>query len=261
MPEITLGVVCLLVLAGLVAGWVDAVVGGGGLVQLPALLLVPGMTPIQAVATNKVGSIAGTAVSATTYYRRVHLNLRVALPMALAALLAAVGGAAIASRIPAQAFTPIILLACLAVLAYTIARPQVGRENALRLTGARHVVAACGIGAVIGVYDGVLGPGTGSFLVFSLVGLLGYAFLPASGIAKIVNLATNAGSLIFFVPSGHVIWAAGLAVAAGNLTGGYIGARMAVRRGSGFVRGVFVVVVSILMVRLGWQMGTELGWW
>src|SRR5699024_4323037 len=111
-------------------------------------------------------SIAGTAVSATTYYRRVHVNLRIALPMALAALLAAVGGAAIASRIPAQAFTPIILLACLAVLAYTVARPQVGRENALRLAGAKHVVTACGIGVVIGVYDGVLGPGTGSFLVF-----------------------------------------------------------------------------------------------
>jgi uncharacterized membrane protein YfcA len=97
--------------------------------------------------------------------------------------------------------------------------------------------------------------------VFSIVGLLGYAFLPASGIAKIVNLATNTGSLIFFVPSGHVVWAAGLAVAAGNLTGGYLGARMAVKRGSGFVRVVFVVVVSVLMLRLAWQMGTELGWW
>jgi uncharacterized membrane protein YfcA len=261
MPEITLGVVCLLAVAGLVAGWVDAVVGGGGLIQLPALLLVPGITPIQAVATNKVGAIAGTAVSAATYYRRVHVDLRIALPMALAAMLAAIGGAAIASRIPAPAFTPIILAACLAVLAYTLARPQVGRESAPRLAGARLVVVACGIGVVIGMYDGMLGPGTGSFLVFSIVGLLGYAFLPASGIAKIVNLATNTGSLIFFVPSGHVVWAAGLAVAAGNLTGGYLGARMAVKRGSGFVRVVFVVVVSVLMLRLAWQMGTELGWW
>ncbi|MGC5615421.1 TSUP family transporter [Georgenia sp. Z1491] len=261
MPEIDLTVLLLLALAGLAAGWVDAVVGGGGLIQLPALLLVPGMSPLAAVATNKVGSIMGTTVSSITYYRRVHVDLRTALPMAGAALLAAVGGAAIASSIPEQAFTPIILGACVAVLVYTVARPSVGRDNALRLTGRRHLAAACAIGAVIGMYDGVLGPGTGSFLVISLVGLLGYAFLQASGIAKIVNLATNLGALLFFVPAGHVVWAAGLAVGVGNLAGGYLGARTAVARGSGFVRVVFVVVVSVLVVRLGRQMGDELGWW
>ncbi|MGO1509037.1 MAG: TSUP family transporter [Actinomycetaceae bacterium] len=261
MPELDLTVLALLVVAGLVAGWVDAVVGGGGLVQLPALLLVPGMSPLAAVATNKVGSIMGTTVSSITYYRRVHVDLRTALPMAGAALVAAVGGAAVASSIPERAFTPIILLACVAVLAYTVARPSVGRANALRLTGAPHLAAACAIGAVIGLYDGVLGPGTGSFLVISLVGLLGYAFLQASGIAKIVNLATNAGALAFFVPAGHVVWAAGLAVGIGNLTGGYIGARMAVARGSGFVRVVFVAVVSLLVLTLARQMGGELGWW
>ncbi|MGC5628202.1 TSUP family transporter [Georgenia sp. Z1344] len=261
MPEIDLTVLLLLVLAGLAAGWVDAVVGGGGLIQLPALLLVPGMSPLAAVATNKVGSIMGTTVSSITYYRRVHVDLRTALPMAGAALLAAIGGAVIASSIPEQAFTPIILAACVAVLVYTVARPNVGRDNALRLTGARHLAAACAIGAVIGLYDGVIGPGTGSFLVISLVGLLGYAFLQASGIAKIVNLATNLGALLFFVPAGHVVWAAGLAVGVGNLAGGYLGARMAVARGSGFVRVVFVVVVSVLVLRLGWQMGDELGWW
>lgn len=242
-----------LVLAGLTAGWVDAVVGGGGLIQLPALLLVPGITPVQALATNKVGSIMGTSVSATTYYRRVGPDLRTAAPMAIAALVAAVGGAAIASRIPAQAFTPIILVVCIAVAIWTLAKPKIGRQTDLRWSGNRHVWSALGLGVVIGAYDGLLGPGTGSFLVIALVGVLGYAFLPATAIAKIVNFATNLGALVFFVPNGAVIWSLGLIVGSANLVGAYIGARMAVARGSGFVRVIFIVVVGALVIRLGWQ--------
>ncbi|MDD9207531.1 sulfite exporter TauE/SafE family protein, partial [Georgenia sp. 10Sc9-8] len=132
VPEIDALTIALLLLAGLTAGWVDAVVGGGGLIQLPALLLVPGIAPVQALATNKVGSIMGTSVSAVTYYRRVHPDLRTAAPMAVCALGAAIGGAALASRIPAELFTPIILLACVAVAAWTLARPSVGRATLLR---------------------------------------------------------------------------------------------------------------------------------
>lgn len=253
VPEIDALAVVLLILAGLTAGWVDAVVGGGGLIQLPALLLVPGVSPVQALATNKLGSIMGTSVSSLTYYRRVHPDLRTAAPMALAAFAAAIGGAALASQIPDALFTPIILGACVAVAAWTIARPSVGRSTELRWEGRRHVGAALAVGAVIGAYDGLLGPGTGSFLVISLVGVLGYAFLPASAIAKIVNFATNAGALVFFIPHGAVIWQLGLVVGAANLVGGYIGARMAVARGSAFVRAIFVVVVSVLVVKLGWD--------
>ncbi|WP_127128097.1 TSUP family transporter [Georgenia sp. SYP-B2076] len=253
VPEIDALAVVLLVLAGLTAGWVDAVVGGGGLIQLPALLLVPGISPVQALATNKVGSIMGTSTSAITYYRRVGPDLRTAAPMALAAFAAAVGGAAVASRIPAALFTPVILVVCIAVAVWTLARPKIGRKTDLRWEGHRHVGAALVVGLVIGAYDGVLGPGTGSFLVIALVGVLGYAFLPASAIAKIVNFATNLGALVFFVPNGAVIWSLGLIVGGANLVGAYIGARMAVARGSAFVRVIFVVVVSALVVRLGWQ--------
>ncbi|WP_152204274.1 TSUP family transporter [Georgenia thermotolerans] len=252
-PEIDALAIVLLVLAGLTAGWVDAVVGGGGLIQLPALLLMPGLTPLQALATNKVGSIMGTSTSAVTYYRRVGPDLRTAAPMAIAAFLAAVGGAAVASHIPAAAFTPIILVACVAVGAWTLARPALGRTTALRWEGHRHVGAALGLGLLIGCYDGLLGPGTGSFLVIALVGVLGYAFLPASAIAKIVNFATNLGALVFFVPHGAVVWSLGLVVGAANLVGAYIGARMAVARGSAFVRVIFVLVVGALVVRLAWQ--------
>lgn len=244
----------LLVLAGFTAGWVDAVVGGGGLVQLPALLLVPGITPVQALATNKLAGIMGTSVSAVTYYRRVGPDLRTAGPMALTALVGAFGGAALASRIPAQLFTPIILLVLIVVAVYTVARPTLGRSTELRWEGNRHHVVAGALGLVIGAYDGLLGPGTGTFLVIGLVSLLGYAFLPASAIAKIVNFATNAGALMFFVPHGAVLWGLGLAVGSANLAGGYVGARMAVARGSAFVRVVFIVVVGGLILRLGWQL-------
>ena len=110
------------------------------------------------------------------------------------------------------------------------------------------------VGFLIGIYDGALGPGTGSFLVFALVGLLGYAFLEATAKAKIVNLATNFGALAVFIPGGHVMWRLGLIMAAANLVGGYIGARTAVARGSGFVRVVFIVVVGAFVTKLGWSM-------
>jgi uncharacterized membrane protein YfcA len=249
--ELTVGTVVLLVLAGFLAGWVDAVVGGGGLVQLPALLLVPGISPVQALATNKLAGILGTSVSAATYYRRVQPGMRTAGPMALAALVGAGGGAALASSLPADVFVPVILVALVAVAAYTVARPQVGRATALRWQGRTHLLVALGLGTGIGFYDGLLGPGTGSFLVIALVGVLGYAFLEASAQAKIVNAATNLGALIVFTAQGAPLWRLGLVVGAANVLGSYLGARTAVARGSGFVRVVFLVVVSVLIVRLG----------
>ncbi|MFV2145498.1 MULTISPECIES: TSUP family transporter [Isoptericola] len=250
--------IVLLVLAGLAAGWVDAVVGGGGLIQLPALLLVPGISPVQALATNKLGSIMGTSVSSITYYRRVGPDLTTAGPMALAALAGAVGGAALATQIPAELFTPIILVVLVGVALFTILRPRLGAQDDLRWEGNRHRWTAAGIGLVIGAYDGLLGPGTGTFLVISLVSVLGYAFLPASALAKIVNFATNLGALLYFVPHGAVIWGLGLSMGVANLVGGYVGARMAVAKGSGFVRVVFVVVVGALICKLGYDVVTDL---
>jgi uncharacterized protein len=248
--EVALGTVLLLVLAGFVAGWIDAVVGGGGLVQLPALLLVPGLTPVQALATNKLASIMGTSVSAATYYRRVHPDLRTASPMALAALLGAAGGALLASSLPAAVFRPVILVALVGVATYTVLRPSVGRATSLRWEGRRHLGGAAAIGAGIGFYDGLLGPGTGTFLVIALVAVLGYAFLEASAKAKIVNAATNLGALAVFALQGAPLWKLGLVVGAANIAGSYLGARMAVAKGSRFVRVVFMVVVGGLIVRL-----------
>ena len=256
MLEVDLTTLLLLALAGLAAGWVDAVVGGGGLIQLPALMIAfgPGAAPVHALATNKLASIMGTSVSAATFYRRVQPDLTTAAPAAIAALLGACGGAALASLVPKAAFTPIIIVVLIGVLVLVLTRPQLGSSTQLRWEGNRPRGIAALVGLGIGIYDGVLGPGTGTFLVLSLVGILGYAFLPASAIAKIVNFATNLGALIFFVPMGAVVWKVGLVVGIANLIGGYVGARMAISKGSGFVRIVLVVVVAALLVKLGWDM-------
>ncbi|WP_457253271.1 TSUP family transporter [Pedococcus sp. P5_B7] len=259
MPDLDLTTLLLMALAGFGAGWVDAVVGGGGLVQLPALLLgFPGASPAQLLATNKIASIFGTTTSSITYWRRVRPDLRTALPMAAVAYVGAVGGALIGLHIPKSAFNPIILGMLVVVGAYTVAKPSLGVETALRFDGHRHTVVAMLTGFVIGVYDGALGPGTGSFLVFALVGLMGYAFLEASAKAKIANFATNLGALTVFVPGGHVMWQIGLVMAVANIAGGYVGARTAVARGSRFVRVVFVVVLVAFIVRIG---GSVLGIW
>ncbi|HEY3533961.1 MAG TPA: TSUP family transporter [Pedococcus sp.] len=245
--------------AGFAAGWVDAVVGGGGLVQLPALLLgFPGASPAQILATNKIAGIAGTATSSITYWRRVRPDLRTAVPMAVVAYFGAIGGALIGLHIPKSAFNPIILVMLVVVGAYTVARPSMGTQTALRFDGHRHTLVAMVTGFLIGVYDGALGPGTGSFLVFALVGLMGYAFLEASAKAKIANFATNLGALTVFAPGGHVMWGIGLVMAAANLLGGYTGARTAVARGSRFVRVVFVLVLVAFIIRIG---GSVLGLW
>jgi uncharacterized membrane protein YfcA len=246
----------MIVVAGFAAGWVDAVVGGGGLIQLPALLLVPGITPVQALATNKMGSIFGTATSATTYYRRVRPDLKTAVPMAVIALGGSFGGALLAANLPASVFKPIIVVALVVVALFTALRPSAGELTALRHDGHRHYVVACLIGAVIGFYDGLIGPGTGSFLVIALVSAMGYAFLEASAKAKIVNMATNAGALLFFLPHGSLLWGVGLLLGAANMAGGYLGARTAVKKGSKFVRVVFLLVVAALIIKLSidvWQ--------
>ena len=236
----------------LAAGWVDAVVGGGGLIQLPALVLgLPGAAPVHILATNKLGSICGTSVSSVTYYRRVRPDLRTAVPMALVAFLGALGGRA-GRLAPAQG----------RVQPHPAGRARRGRRlhAAAARAGVAHRrcasrdtttrVAAMGHGLVVGFYDGALGPGTGSFLVFALVGLMGYAFLQASAKAKIANFATNLAALIIFAPRAGDL-AGRPAHGGGNLVGGYLGARTAVSRGTGFVRVIFVVVVGAFIVKIG----------
>jgi uncharacterized membrane protein YfcA len=252
VPE--LDVVLLLCLAAGFAGWIDAVSGGGGLVQIPALLiLLPGASPAQILATNKVSSICGTSVAATTYYRRVRPDLRTALPMAGIAMVGAALGALCASFISVDVFRPLVLILVVLVGGYVLLHPQVGEVQSLRWTGRRHHVAAAAGGLGLGFYDGIFGAGTGTFLLFLLVGLLGYSFLQGSATARIVNLATNIGALAVFAAQGAPMWRVGLLMGACNVAGGWLGAHTAIRRGSRFVRAVFLVVVAALAVRLSYD--------
>jgi len=256
-PSLT--VLLLLGVAALAAGFVDAVVGGGGLLQLPAVLLgLPHAAPVTILATNKLASVCGTSTSATTYYRRVRPDPRTFVPLALLAFGGSALGAVAASHIPSSAFSPIILAALVLVGGWVLFRPTLGTSTALRFSGHRHTAAAMAVGVVIGFYDGALGPGTGSFLVIGLVGLLGYSFLEASAKARIANVATNLAALVVFVPQGAVMWRVGLVMGACNLVGGYVGARTAVSRGARFVRIFFILVVSGFIVRIG---GELLGLW
>ena len=252
-------VLALLALAGLSAGFVDAVVGGGGLVQLPALVLgLPGASPVQVLATNKLASICGTSVSSVTYYRRVRPHAGTFVPLMLLAFAGSLCGALVASRIPEESFAPIVLAVLLLVGSYVLLKPSIGEVTTLRFSGHRHTAIAMAAGFVIGAYDGALGPGTGSFFVFTLVGLMGYSFLEASAKARMANWATNLAALCIFVPQDAVLWKTGLVMGAANLVGGYLGARTAVARGAGFVRVFFILVVSAFIIRIG---GEVLGLW
>ena len=248
MEDPTLTVLLLLGLAALVAGFVDAVVGGGGLIQLPALLVgLPGASPVQILATNKLGSICGTSVSSVTFYRRVRPDPRTFGPLMLTAFLGSAGGAAVASLIPREAFEPIVLVVLLLVGSYVLFRPSLGQVTALRFAGRRHTGATMGTGFAIG-----------SFVVFALVGLLGYGFLEASAKSKMANWATNLAALVVFIPQGAVLWKVGLLMGLANLVGGYVGARTAVAKGSRFVRVFFIAVVAAFVVKIG---GDVTGLW
>ena len=249
MPDLT--EVLLLCAAAAFAGWVDAISGGGGLVQLPALLLaMPQASPAAVLATNKLSSVFGTGAAAATYYRRVRPDLRTALPMAGFALAGAALGASLASLLSREVFTPIVLVLLVLVAVFTVLRPDLGQEQVLRWAGRRHHTAAGVGGAVIGFYDGIFGPGTGAFLAVLLVALLGYSMLQASAKARIVNLATNLGALLVFIPQGAPMWRLGLLMGACNVAGGWLGAHTAITRGNRFVRAVLLVVVSALVIRL-----------
>lgn len=257
LEQLTWGMLVFVVVAAFAAGWIDAVVGGGGLLQLPALLLIPGIAPVQALATNKLASVFGTVTSSVTYYRRAKPDIRTALPMAAIALLGSFGGAAVAIVLPPDAFKPIIVVALLAVAIFTVFKPEMGAATRLRFAGHRHHIMAGVAGLVIGFYDGMIGPGTGTFLVIALVALMGYDFLQASAKAKIVNLATNVGALLLFIPHGSVLWALGGILAVANVAGSYLGSRMAVARGTRFIRVVFLVVVVALIGKLGVDVWNE----
>ncbi len=241
-------------LAALFAGFVDAVVGGGGLIQLPALFAAfPAAMPATLFGTNKLASIVGTGSAAIQYGRRVRIPWRVAAPGALAALIGSWYGAKAVAFLDPAILRPLILLLLVLVAIYTFVRKDLGAVSTEPEHGARSVLLALAIGFGIGFYDGFFGPGTGSFLIFLFIRLLGMDFLRASVSAKILNVATNVAAIAYFVGNVELLWALAAVMAVCNLSGAVLGSRMALRHGTGFVRKMFLGVVLVLIARLAYD--------
>jgi uncharacterized membrane protein YfcA len=236
------------------AGFVDAMAGGGGLIQLPALLIgLPNKDIALILGTNKVPSVFGTAAAARNYFKNIKPDFPLTLTMMVPAFIGSMAGAALAAVVPVSLFRPFIVLLLIVVATYTWRKPELGMQENLKFNHHKRLVIVALIGFLIGFYDGIFGPGTGTFLVFFLVSVIGYAFLKASGTAKLVNLATNLGAILSFQLSGHIWWQLGLLLAFANVTGALIGSHMAIKGGSALVRRVFLVVVFLLITRVAWD--------
>jgi len=236
------------------AGFVDAMAGGGGLVQLPALLIGISDKPLPMIlGTNKIPSVFGTTTATYNYFKRVKPDFRIALYMAIPAFLGSMSGARLAASVPKDFFRPFILLLLILVALYTWFKPELGMEENLKFTSTtRHWIVGC-CGLLIGFYDGIFGPGTGTFLLFVLVGVVGYAFLKASATAKLVNWSTNVAAIISFQITGHIWWHVGLILAFANVSGALLGTRMAIKGGSPLVRKVFLAVTFLLIAKVGYD--------
>ncbi|PWW47074.1 sulfite exporter TauE/SafE family protein [Melaminivora alkalimesophila] len=244
----------IVTLASLLAGFVDAIVGGGGLILLPALFATfPAAAPATLMGTNKSAAIWGTGIATVQYSRRVTMRWRAMLPATAAGFAGALAGAWVVTLISADFLRKLLPLVLVALLAYTLARKDLGRTHAPRLGGRAETLAACAIGLGIGFYDGFFGPGTGSFFVFLFVRVLGYDFLHASASAKLLNLATNVSALLLFTAKGHVWWHFALPLAVANVVGSVLGAHLALKHGAGFVRGIFIAVVGALILKTGYD--------
>ena len=240
--------------ASLLAGFVDAIVGGGGLILVPCLFAVfPTTPPATLFGVNKGASIWGTAVATAQYARRVDMRWAALLPAAAAGFTGSLAGAWLVTLISGDFLRKLLPFVLLAVLVYTLVKKDLGRHHTPRFTGRAETLAACCIGLLLGFYDGFFGPGTGSFFVFLFVRWLGYDFLNASASAKLLNTATNSAALLLFALTGHVWWHFALTMAVANVVGSLLGTRLALKHGAGFVRVVFIVVVGALILKTGFD--------
>jgi uncharacterized membrane protein YfcA len=241
-------------LAAGLAGFVDAIVGGGGLILVPALFAAfPGAHPATLFGVNKSASIWGTAAATVQYARRVDMPWHALWLAAAVCFAGAMAGAWLVTVVSPAFLRQVLPGVLLLVLLYTLLRKDLGREHRPRFRGRAEAGAASVLGLTIGFYDGFFGPGTGSFFVFMFVRWLGYDFLHASASAKWLNATSNLAAVALFAWKGHVWWHYAAVMAVANVLGSTLGTRLALRHGTGFVRGVFLLVVSALILKTGWD--------
>ncbi|MDX1976193.1 MAG: TSUP family transporter [Pseudanabaenaceae cyanobacterium bins.68] len=237
----------------LFAGFVDAAVGGGGLVQLPALFVfLPQAAIPTLLGTNKLASIAGTAIAMVEYQKSVAIPWEGLVWGAIAAFLGSLAGASVTNQLSSQVLRPVVLVVLVGITLYTFNHQELGKIHQPKL--ARPTLALTLIGLGLGFYDGFLGPGTGSLLNFALVSILGFGFLTATASSKVINFATNLAALIYFVSHGHLLYGVALPMAICNIFGAILGSRTAIAQGSQFIRQLFLIVVSGLILKMAYDL-------
>ncbi len=244
----------LILLAAFGAGLIDSMVGGGGMIQIPALFSAyPAAPAATLLGTNKLASIFGTISAVARYARVVRVPWRLLTPFALLCLAGASAGAYVVTVIPSDAFRLLVPLLLTAILLYMLRRRDFGAEHRPRTLARRERVIAIALIAAIAFYEGFFGPGTGSFFMIVFVRLFGFDFLHAAACARSLNVAANFAATMWFGARGHIMWSVALAMAASNVAGALYGTRLAVRHGSAFVRKVFILVVSLLILKTAWD--------
>lgn len=244
----------LLCLVAFAAGFIDAIVGGGGLLQTPATLLILPQYPVATLlGTTKIPSIAGTTLAAYRYSKQVRFNYKVLFACSLSAFFAAFCGALLVSRINNATIKPVILVVLIGVSLYTYFNKQFGIHQEKNHSVKKQVLMAAIFGLIIGFYDGLIGPGTGSFLIMVFIAFLGFDFIQASAHAKMVNISTNLAAIIYFSASGHILFQYAGPMAVFNITGAYFGTRLAILKGNTFIRAFFLIVVFGTILRFAYD--------
>ncbi len=244
----------LLCTVAFAAGFIDAIVGGGGLLQTPAILLILPNYPVATLlGTTKIPSMAGTTLAAFKYARQVKFNYRVLAACAVTAFFAALLGAYLVSRIDNSVIKPVILVVLIFVALYTYLNKQFGIHQEKTYAVVKQVLLAGIFGLIIGFYDGLIGPGTGSFLILVFIAVLGFDFIGASAHAKIVNIATNLAAILYFSSTGHILFQYAIPMAVFNLSGAFFGTKLALLKGNKFVRVFFLIVVFGTILRFAYD--------
>ncbi|KPN71630.1 TSUP family transporter [Neisseria sp. 83E34] len=243
-----------LLLIGFLAGLMDAAVGGGGLLQIPALFnTFPAAAPASILGVNKFASVCGTFTAGVQFVRKIRVPWKMLLPAALLAYVFSYIGAGLTSHIPVYYMKPAMLVVMAVMFVYTFFKKSLGQIVRSSALSRKEYALGLFFGALIGFYDGIFGPGTGSLLAFVFVRFFSFDLITATASSKVINITTNLAALSFFIPNGHIVWAWALPLAAANLCGGISGAHLAIRGGTRFLRYGFMVLLLVLIGRFGWD--------